>query len=59
MNDDKVVDILDIVVLRGAIVGNITLDSNQILRGDAKSDNEINISDVVLIRSAIVNGTKL
>ena len=59
VNNDKVVDILDVVLIRGQIVGNITLNTNQRLRADVNIDEEIDISDVVLIRSAIVNDTKL
>ena len=54
INADGTLDIIDVVLARGHIVGNFQLSAEQISNGDMNGDTVIDIVDVALMRKAIV-----
>ena len=61
VNHDGEVDIIDVVLIRGYIVGSnfLTEDIYNLTSADVYADGEIDIVDVVIIRKAIVTGEKI
>lgn len=55
INEDGIIDIIDVVLLRSYIVGNNTFSFKQLKLADLNNDGDCDISDVVMLRSAIVN----
>lgn len=55
LNNDGILDISDVVLLRASIVENIKLKENQKKAADLNDDGEIDILDVVKLRYQIVN----
>ena len=55
LNDDGVINMQDVVLLRRYIVGGYDVDIN-IMAADVNRDDVLNMQDVVLIRRYIVGG---
>lgn len=58
INNDGALDIIDVALIRGYIVGNITLNEDELLRADFNKDGNGDIIDVALMRNEIVNQVK-
>ena len=56
VNDDKVVDIIDVVLMRSHIIGKTPLVDMELVRGDMNKDTNVDIIDVVMARSEIIKG---
>lgn len=54
-NIDGSVDVIDIALMRGNIIGNTAFTDEQRENADINSDNSVDIIDVVLVRNFIVN----
>lgn len=54
-NSDGSVDVIDIALMRGNIIGNTAFTDEQNENADINSDNSVDIIDVVLVRNFIVN----
>lgn len=55
VNEDSTVNITDVVLVRGNIVGNIAFTDKQAQSADINHDGNIDVADVVLLRNSIVN----
>ncbi|MGN0660928.1 MAG: carbohydrate-binding domain-containing protein [Oscillospiraceae bacterium] len=56
LDENGVIDIADVVLMRAGIVGNIKFTENQRKAADVTCEGDINITDVVVVRNMIVNG---
>ncbi len=55
VNSDGLVNIADILLLVGYIIGTQNLDENQIYAVDMNSDSTINIQDIIIIVNIVIN----
>lgn len=55
VNADGVIDIIDVVMTRSHIVGNIVLTDDQQKAADINADESVDIVDVALMRRTIIN----
>ena len=55
LNEDLIIDILDIVIIVGYILGTIDLDLNQMFAADINEDSIINIQDIIGIINIVIN----
>ena len=55
INADEILNIQDIILVIGNILGTIELDSNQFAAGDLNNDNIIDILDIIQIVDKILN----
>lgn len=55
VNSDALVNVADILILVGFIIGNQELDENQIYAVDMNSDSNINIQDIIIVVNMIIN----
>lgn len=58
INGDGTLDIIDVALARGHIVGNIDFSKDELSRGDMNGDSVIDIVDVALMRKVIVTKAK-
>ena len=56
VNGDNSLDIVDVAIVRGYIVGTFELGENEKIVADMNTDNEVDIIDIAMMRSIIVNG---
>ena len=56
INEDGKLDIVDVMMLRGYIIGNLELNDIKLKIADMNSDNSQDIIDVVFMRKVIVDG---
>ena len=58
VNQDGVLDIVDVSIMRGSIVGNIALSKSQVEFGDIDNSGYIDIVDVAYARGVIIGNIK-
>ena len=56
INNNNILNITDVALLRAYIVGTKVFDDNEFLRADMNSDGKANIVDVAIMRKIIVGG---
>ena len=54
VNQDGTINVLDVVMMVGAVLGDTTLDANQFYAADINGDGQLNINDVVLLVNQMV-----
>ena len=54
INQDLIIDILDIIIIMNAILGE-ELNSTQLYLGDINSDNVLNIQDIIIIINLVLS----
>ena len=55
INDDGAINVLDVVLIIGFIIGSNSPSDSEFLAGDYNEDGELNVLDVVAIISLIIN----
>ena len=55
INQDSAVDVLDIVLIVNYVIGDISLNQNQLILADFNGDSSINVLDIVQIMNVILN----
>ena len=55
LNDDFIINIQDVIILIGMIIGSYDPSDNQIINADLNQDTIIDILDIVLIINIILN----
>lgn len=55
VNQDGVVNILDVVLMVGAVLGNNSIDASQFSAADMNGDGEVNVNDIIILLNFLLS----